>query len=61
MELEKPVRLEVTEQLNQLLADTMTLPDLYKKSHWQVAGPTFSQLHLLYDPLVFLIRKAWLL
>jgi len=22
---------------------------LYKKSHWQVAGPTFYQLHLLYD------------
>src|SRR5437762_3716111 len=27
----------------------MTLRDLYKKSHWQVAGPTFYQLHLLYD------------
>jgi starvation-inducible DNA-binding protein len=49
LELEAPVRLEMTEQLNQLLADTMTLRDLYKKSHWQVAGPTFYQLHLLYD------------
>jgi starvation-inducible DNA-binding protein len=39
----------MTEQLNQLLADTMTLRDLYKKSHWQVAGPTFYQLHLLFD------------
>src|SRR5260221_5249067 len=48
LELEEPVRLEMTEQLNQLLADTMTLRDLYKKSHWQVAGPTFYQLHLLY-------------
>jgi starvation-inducible DNA-binding protein len=27
----------------------MTLRDLYKKCHWQVAGPTFYQLHLLYD------------
>ena len=35
--------------LNQLLADTMTLRDMYKKHHWQVVGPTFSQLHLLYD------------
>lgn len=35
--------------LNQLLADTMTLRDLYKKHHWQVAGPTFHQLHLLFD------------
>lgn len=49
LELEEPIRLETTEQLNQLLADTMTLRDLYKKSHWQVAGPTFYQLHLLYD------------
>jgi starvation-inducible DNA-binding protein len=49
LELEEPVRLEITEQLNQLLADTMTIRDLYKKSHWQVAGPTFYQLHLLYD------------
>jgi starvation-inducible DNA-binding protein len=49
LELEEPVRLEMTEQLNQLLADTITLRDLYKKSHWQVAGPTFYQLHLLFD------------
>ena len=49
LDLEEPVRLEMTEQLNLLLADTMTLRDLYKKSHWQVAGPTFYQLHLLYD------------
>ena len=45
LELEEPVRLEMTEQLNQLLADTMTLRDLYKKSHWQVAGR-----HLLSTP-----------
>src|SRR5215470_9926910 len=49
LELEEPVRLEMTEQLNQLLADTITLRDLYKKSHWQVSGPTFYQLHLLFD------------
>ena len=35
--------------LNQTLADTMTLRDLYKKHHWQVVGPTFDQLHLLFD------------
>jgi len=49
LELEEDVRLEMTEQLNQLLADSITLRDLYKKSHWQVAGPTFYQLHLLFD------------
>jgi len=37
------------EALNQTLADTMTLRDMYKKHHWQVAGHTFYQLHLLFD------------
>src|SRR5579872_700021 len=49
LDLDEAVRLEMTEQLNQLLADSTTLRDLYKKSHWQVAGPTFYQLHLLFD------------
>lgn len=35
--------------LNQVLADTMTLRDLYKKHHWQMSGATFYQLHLLLD------------
>src|SRR5213080_2599028 len=37
------------DNLNQVLADTMALRDLYKKHHWQVAGPSFYQLHLLFD------------
>jgi starvation-inducible DNA-binding protein len=37
------------DNLNQVLADTMTLRDMYKKHHWQVAGATFYQLHLLFD------------
>ena len=49
LDLEEPVRMQITNELNQLLADTMTLRDLYKKCHWQVAGPTFYQLHLLFD------------
>jgi len=40
---------ESVDNLNQLLADAMTLRDLYKKHHWQVSGPTFMQLHLLFD------------
>jgi starvation-inducible DNA-binding protein len=48
LELEETVRLEMTAQLNQLLP-THDAPDLYKKSQWQVAGPTFYQLHLLFD------------
>ena len=39
----------VVENLNQLLADTITLRDLYQKHHWQASGPTFYQLHLLFD------------
>jgi starvation-inducible DNA-binding protein len=37
------------ENLNQIIADTITLRDMYKKHHWQVTGPTFYQLHLLFD------------
>jgi starvation-inducible DNA-binding protein len=47
--LSEKVCKESVENLNQVLADTITLRDLYKKHHWQVAGPTFYQLHLLFD------------
>ncbi|MGO8751676.1 MAG: Dps family protein [Thermoguttaceae bacterium] len=47
--LDEATRRESVENLNQVLADTMTLRDLYKKHHWQVAGATFYQLHLLFD------------
>ena len=47
--LDEPTRLTSVTMLNQLLADTITLRDMYKKHHWQVVGPTFYQLHLLYD------------
>src|SRR5579872_3035455 len=47
--LDEKVCADSVENLNQLLADTMTLRDLYKKHHWQVSGHTFYQLHLLFD------------
>jgi starvation-inducible DNA-binding protein len=47
--LSEKVCAKSTGNLNQLLADTITLRDLYKKHHWQVAGHTFYQLHLLFD------------
>jgi starvation-inducible DNA-binding protein len=37
------------DNVNQLLADTLTLRDLYKKHHWQASGPTFYIIHLLFD------------
>ncbi len=47
--LDEDVRTQITDRLNLVLADTISLRDLYKKSHWQVGGPTFYQLHLLFD------------
>lgn len=37
------------DNLNQLLADTLTLGSLYKKHHWQASGPNFYAIHLLFD------------
>src|SRR4051812_18446567 len=47
--LAEKTRLASAGNLNQLLADIITLRDLYKKHHWQASGPTFYQLHLLFD------------
>jgi starvation-inducible DNA-binding protein len=47
--LAESARREGVENLRQLSADLMTLRDLYKKHHWQASGPTFYQLHLLFD------------
>ena len=53
----KPMKVALSENirkasvidLNRALADTIVLRDLYKKHHWQVTGPTFRELHLLFD------------
>jgi starvation-inducible DNA-binding protein len=47
--LDEKARVDSVAILNQVLVDTVTLRDLYKKHHWQVSGATFYQLHLLYD------------
>jgi starvation-inducible DNA-binding protein len=47
--LSKEARAESCQLLNEILADSMILYALYKKHHWLVAGPTFYQLHLLFD------------
>jgi starvation-inducible DNA-binding protein len=47
--LDADVAKDSVEMLNQCLADTITLRDMYKKHHWQVTGPTFNELHLMYD------------
>lgn len=47
--LDADVRSEIAAGLNVILADTRILHDLYKKSHWNMRGHTFYQLHLLMD------------
>lgn len=47
--LGEQVRQQSVAALNRLLAHTMALRDLYKKSHWQTSGTTFYELHLLFD------------
>jgi starvation-inducible DNA-binding protein len=47
--LDEATRQKMVEQLNGLLANSITIRDMYKKHHWQVSGPTFYQLHLLFD------------
>lgn len=47
--LSAEARTESAQLLNRILADTTILYALYKKYHWLVAGPTFYQLHLLFD------------
>ena len=47
--LSAEVRARSCEALNELLADTITMRDMYKKHHWQASGPTFYSLHLLFD------------
>jgi starvation-inducible DNA-binding protein len=47
--LSHAVRHNIAAALNCLLADVMSLRDLYKKHHWQTSGPCFYSLHLLFD------------
>jgi starvation-inducible DNA-binding protein len=47
--LSAQARGESAQLLNVILADSMILYAMYKKHHWLVAGPTFYQLHLLFD------------
>jgi starvation-inducible DNA-binding protein len=47
--LSAEARAQSCQLLNGILADTTILYALYKKHHWLVAGPTFYQLHLLFD------------
>ena len=47
--LDAETRGKMVGMLNKLLADSIQIRDMYKKHHWQVSGPTFYPLHLLFD------------
>ena len=47
--LSAEARAESCGLLNVILSDSMVLAALYKKAHWNAVGPTFYQLHLLFD------------
>jgi len=47
--LAEKARRQSCDVLNGVLADSTILYALYKKAHWNVSGPTFYQLHLLFD------------
>jgi starvation-inducible DNA-binding protein len=49
LQLPEENRREICDGLNRVLANSMVLRDLYKKSHWQTSGATFYSLHLLFD------------
>ncbi|MDQ2745910.1 MAG: DNA starvation/stationary phase protection protein [Acidobacteriota bacterium] len=47
--LDESICQKSVDNLNKVLANTMTIRDMYKKHHWQLSGHTFYQLHLLFD------------
>lgn len=47
--LSDEVRHQSVQALNRLLAHTIAIRDLYKKSHWQTSGEFFYEMHLLFD------------
>jgi starvation-inducible DNA-binding protein len=51
VDLPESIRQKVIELLNQQLADTFDLYGQTKQAHWNVKGPHFMQLHLLFDNL----------
>ena len=49
LQLPEENRRELCDGLNRVLANSIVLRDMYKKSHWQTSGATFYSLHLLFD------------
>lgn len=54
----EPVRKEIAEGLSRLLADTYTLYVRTQGYHWNVTGPMFWTLHLLFEEEYIELRDA---
>jgi starvation-inducible DNA-binding protein len=51
VDLPADIRAQIIKLLNQQLADTADLASQTKQAHWNVKGPHFYPLHLLFDEL----------
>lgn len=56
--LPESARLEIAEQLSHLLADTYTLYLKTHGYHWNVSGPMFRSLHLMFEEQYMDLRDA---
>ena len=50
-DLPENVRSQVSDLLNNLLADAIDLQTQAKQAHWNVKGPQFIALHKLFDEI----------
>lgn len=50
-DLAEAIRVKVGELCNARLADAVDLQTQMKQAHWNVKGPTFFQLHELFDKI----------
>ncbi len=55
--LPESARMRMVEVLNERLADFLDLERQSKQAHWNVKGPRFQQLHLLFDATAVLATK----
>lgn len=50
-DIPEPTRIQMIETLNLRLADAIALQTQVKQAHWNVKGPHFISLHLLFDQI----------
>ena len=56
IDVDSDARAELIALLNQQMADNADLYSQTKQAHWNVKGPDFMQLHLLYDQVAAVVE-----